>query len=293
MHYTILEIVWTVIPTIIVFVIFIYGAITFIDLRRIPNDALTIKVMGRQWSWKFTYNNGVSLNTQSRCSKPNYKSKYDCERNQANWFSGDYMIVPLGKKVRLEMSSVDVIHSFYIPAFRVKQDVVPNMTSYLWFEATKLGTYDLFCTEYCGLDHSGMISKVIVKPIPEFIAWLDKTKQEQEQEDSLSLSNEDLIKRGEVLFKEKKGCVACHRLDGQRLVGPPLNGLFGKQEKLTNGDLITVDDNYIRESILEPSAKIVEGDPPYPPMNIQDVTEQEVNALVEFIKSCKKINCGS
>ncbi len=286
--HTQLEIIWTVIPTIIVMVVFAYGTITYAKMRTIPENAQIISVVGKQWSWEFTYANGVKINTQSVCSEPKYKSAYDCNRYHHKWTAGDELVVPLGK-VRFNMTSSDVIHSMYIPAFRVKQDVVPGITSVLWFEAIKLGTYDLFCTEYCGLDHSGMLAKVKVVSQFEFISWLKTTQNLQDKSRTRVSSVQEKIVLGQQLFKVKKGCVACHRLDGNRLVGPPLNGLLNKKEVLQNGNTVVIDENYLRESLLSPGAKVVKG---YPPMNAQDLEPQEIDALVQFLKSCKKVNCA-
>ena len=291
-HNTRLEIVWTIIPSVLMLIVFYYGTVSFYKMRTIPQNAKQIEVTGKQWSWKFSYSNGVSVSTQSTCSDASLKSKYDCERKGHRWRQGEKLVVPVNQQIKMRMSSLDVIHSLYIPAFRVKQDVVPGITSYLWFIAIKPGLYDIFCTEYCGLDHSGMIGKVEVKTIPEFEAWLTSAKEEQKKLETLVQTPEELAKMGAELFKVKKGCVACHRLNGERLVGPPLNDLYGKKEILTSGKQITVDENYLTESITSPGAKVVRGDPPYPPMNAQDVNENEVKALVEFLKACKGIDCG-
>ena len=284
-----LEFFWTVVPSVLMLVIFYYGAVSFFHMRDIPEGARQIDVTGKQWSWKFTYANGVTASTQSSCSEAKYRSRYDCERKGHLWKSGEPLVVPINQRIQLRMNSLDVIHSFYIPAFRVKQDVVPGLTSRLWFVATKPGDYDLFCTEYCGLNHSGMIGKVEAKTIPEFQGWLASTKEKQEKLAALVQTPEELAKWGAELFKQKKGCVACHRLDGKPLVGPPLNDIYGKTEYLTSGAQVKVEENYISESILNPAAKVVKG---YPPMNAQDVNANEVKALVEFLKLCKGINCG-
>ena len=291
-HNVKLEVIWTIIPTLVMFVVFYYGAVTYYQMRTLPKEYLQIDVVGRQWSWKFVYSNGITANTQSVCTNAEFKNQLDCEVKGYSWKQGEPLVVPINQKIVLRMNSKDVLHSFYVPAFRVKQDVVPGMTSKLWFIANRIGTYDIFCTEYCGLDHSGMIGKVTVKPIEEYKAWLTKVKKEQEKAATLIQDPAQMVALGKELFLVKKGCVACHRLDGKRLVGPPLNGIFGKTESLTNGSKITVDENYLYESIMDPSAKIVKEDPPYPTMNAQDVNEIEAKAIVEFLKGCKNMNCG-
>ncbi len=291
-HNSKLEFVWTVIPSVVMMVIFYYGSVLFYEMRTIPKSGRQIDVTGKQWSWKFSYTNGITVSTQSTCSNTEYISEYDCEQRGYRWKAGGALVVPINQQIQLRMQSLDVIHSFYIPAFRVKQDVVPGLTSRLWFIANKLGSYDIFCAEYCGLNHSGMIAKVEVKTMPKFKEWLAFNKERQEKESSLTKSTEELVQWGAQLFKEKKGCVSCHRLDGKRLIGPPLNDLYGRTEHLTDGTKIKVEENYIIQSILYPSMKIVKGDPPYPPMNAQDVNSNELKALVEFLKSCKGVNCG-
>ena len=288
-HNKVLEIIWTIVPAVLMMVVFYYGVIYFIDMRTFPKQVYEIDITGRQWSWKFTYPNGVSGSTQSTCSKTEYKNQYDCERYYATWKQGQPMVLPINKKIKLRMTSVDVIHSFYVPAFRVKQDVVPGVISYLWFETTKKGVFDLFCTEYCGLDHSGMLGKVHVLSEDEFLLWLNKEQKKQESLQNVNLSTKEMIQLGADLF-QKKACIACHALTGQRLVGPALNNLYGKTEKLDDGTTVKIEENYLRESILNPNAKIVEG---YPRggMAAQDVTPLEVNALVEFLKACTTEGC--
>ena len=291
-HNTRLEVIWAIIPTLVMFVLFYYGATTYYQMRTMPKEYRQIDVTGRQWSWKFTYPNGVTTNTQSACTNAEFKNQLDCEVKGFSWKAGEPLVVPINQKVVLRMRSKDVIHSFYVPAFRVKQDVVPGITSKLWFTANRIGTYDIFCAEYCGLDHSGMIGKVIVKLADEYESWLVAAKEEQEKMAALAQNPEQMAALGKELFSIKKGCVACHRLDGKRLVGPPLNGIFGKTRSFMDGSTVTADENYLSESIMDPAAKIVKESPPYPPMNAQDVNENEVKAIVEFLKGCRDINCG-
>lgn len=179
----ILEIIWTVVPTLLVLAMFYYGWIGYRKLQVVPADALKVKVTARMWSWAFEYGNGKQ---------------------------GDLLDLPLGGPVRLDLSSEDVLHSFYLPAFRIKKDVVPGMQTTLWFTPDEPGTYDLFCAEYCGVGHSAMLSKVVVLPEQEFEAWLQGGKEETE-----GAPKADLPK--------VKGCTGCHSLDGSRLVGPTLN----------------------------------------------------------------------
>ena len=187
-----LEIIWTVVPVLLVLTMFYYGLTGFNFLKKVPVDAMKVKVIARQWSWLFEYENG----TKSTELK-----------------------VPVGKPVKLSLTSQDVIHGFYAPAFRIKQDVVPGMTNTLWFQPTEVGAWDVFCTQYCGLQHAKMVTQIVVLPVEEFNSWYQKGREEMEAVKGKS--------RGAQLFQEK-GCMACHSMDGTPRVGPSLKGLFGK-----------------------------------------------------------------
>jgi len=246
-----LEITWTVIPTLIVLTMFYYGLTGFQFLKKVPEGAMVVKVIARQWSWLFQYENGIQ----------------DPE-----------LRVPVGKPVKLLLTSLDVIHGFYVPAFRIKQDVVPGMTNTLWFQATQVGTYDVMCSQYCGLEHSHMLSKVIVLPEEEFAKWYQG-------------------KKGEVVAKgpppgyklyQEKGCVACHSTDGSPRVGPSFKALFGKTEKvITAGkeQTVVVDEAFVRNYIKDPNVVRVEGYPPIMPKI--SMTDEELTALVDYIKGLK------
>jgi cytochrome c oxidase subunit 2 len=239
-----LELLWTIIPTIIVMVMFFWSAAVYVRMTRIPDDAMEIYVIGKQWMWKIQHPSGPrEINT---------------------------LHVPIGKPVKLTMTSQDVIHSFYIPAFRVKQDVLPGRYSYQWFTATKPGEYHLFCAEYCGTQHSGMIGKVIAMPPAEYEAWLSGV-----------VKDETLDKAGARLF-EQYGCAACH---GQQ--APTMAGLYMSQRKLTDGTTVVADDKYLRESILNASAKVTEGYPPIMPSYRGQLTEEQLVQIIEYIKSLK------
>ena len=246
-----LEIVWTVIPTLIVLTMFYYGLTGFQFLKKVPEGSMVIKVIARQWSWLFDYENGTK----------------DSE-----------LRVPVGKPVKLILTSQDVIHGFYAPAFRIKQDAVPGMTTYLWFQPTEVGTFDVLCTQYCGLEHSHMLTKIVVLPQEEFTKWYQAKKQEA------ALKGPPL---GPKLYQEK-GCAGCHSTDGSLRVGPTFKGLFGKTEiVLTAGreQTIVVNETFVREHISEPNVEIVKGYPPVMPKI--SLTHEELTALVEFIKNLK------
>ena len=247
-----LEIVWTVLPSVLVMAMFYYGWAGYLTLRTVPKDALEVTATARMWRWNFSYANGRT---------------------------SPKLVVPVGKPVLVNLVSADVLHGFFLPAFRVKRDVVPGMTNQAWFVADKAGSYDLFCSQYCGKEHSAMITTVEALPEADFTAWL-----EQKEKPGAGEEKPD----GARLAKEK-GCLACHSLDGVRGVGPTFKGLFGKQQSvLQDGKpvVITADDAYLRESIRSPNTKIVEGFQPIMPA-ISDLTAAEVEALVEYIKGVK------
>ncbi len=246
-----LEITWTVIPTLIVLTMFYYGLTGFEFLKKVPPGAMTVKVIARQWSWLFQYENGIQ-DTELR--------------------------VPVGRPVKLLLNSLDVIHGFYIPAFRIKQDVVPGMTTYLWFQPTQVGTFDIMCSQYCGLEHSHMLSKMIVLPEEEFTKWYQSTKEKVAAKGPLP---------GEKLYQEK-GCVGCHSTDGSPRVGPTFKGLLGKSEEVIKAgkeQKIVVDEAFIRNYIQNPNVVKVEGYPPIMPKI--SMTNEELTALVDYIKSLK------
>ncbi len=251
-----LEIVWTIIPTILVMLFFYFGLQGFLKMRDVPENAMEIKVDAGMWWWKFTYPNGLEQNTAQG------------------------LTVPADTPIYLPLHSDDVVHSFYVPAFRVKMDVVPKAAgaedNYTWFEATQIGDFDLFCAEYCGLNHAQMITKVHVLTKPDFQAWLDEQSAEQLKQKAEN--------PGQALITSK-GCFACHSSDGTKLIGPSFKGLFGKTEMVvTNGEdrEITVDEAYLKTAIMEPGKDIVKGyQPLMPPL---PMTADEVQAIIEHIK---------
>jgi cytochrome c oxidase subunit 2 len=246
-----LEITWTVIPTLIVLTMFYYGLTGFDFLKKVPPGAMVVKVIARQWSWLFRYENGIE----------------DKE-----------LRVPVGKPVKLLLTSQDVIHGFYAPAFRIKQDAVPGMTNYLWFQPTQVGSFDVMCSQYCGLEHSHMLTKIVVLPEEKFTEWYRSGKEEIATKGP---------SRGPQLYQEK-GCAGCHSLDGSRRVGPSFKGLFGKPEEvITVGkeQKVVVDEAFIRNYIKDPNVVRVKGYPPIMPRI--SMTEEELTSLVEYIKSLK------
>jgi cytochrome c oxidase subunit 2 len=246
-----LEIVWIVLPTLLVLAMFWYGWKEYLVLRTVPKGALQVTATARMWSWNFRYGGG---RTSSK------------------------LYVPVGRPVRVELVSQDVIHGFFLPAFRVKRDVVPGMTNYAWFVASKPGSYDLFCSQYCGTGHSAMITTVEALPEAEFALWLTQGAG------GIAAAKIDGRK-----LAEGKGCLGCHSLDGSPGVGPSFKGIMGRSVVvLTKGAerTITVDDAYLRRSIVDPPADLVKGFPPIMPA-FGDLKKDEIEALIEFIITVK------
>ena len=245
-----LEITWTVIPFLISMVIFVWGASVFFAMSRPPDETLNIYVVGKQWMWKFQHLDGQR------------------EINELH--------VPVGRPVKLIMTSEDVIHDVFVPAFRVKADVVPGRYTHLWFQPTRPGRYQLFCAEYCGTRHSGMTGQVIVMDPSEYQTWLSGGAPEG-----------SLASAGAKLFQDL-ACNTCHRPDAQGR-GPVLEGLFGNTVQLQSGETISVDEAYVRESILRPAAKVAAGFQPIMPTFQGLVTEEQLLELIEYVKSLKTL----
>jgi cytochrome c oxidase subunit 2 len=247
-----LEIIWTVIPTIIVMIMFYYGWAGFSPMRNVPKDAIAVKAVARMWSWTFEYPNGKK---------------------------SDKLIVPFNKPVKLDLTSVDVIHSLYVPAFRIKEDVVPGRNNMMWFAANKLGSYDLFCAEYCGLRHSYMFTTVEVVDDAAWQEWIKTPEGE---------SDLDKVAVGFNVIK-MNGCVACHSSDGTKLVSNSFKGIWGKTHKvITDGKErdIVVDAEYIKKSVYEPNADIVVGYNPGMMSSYKgQISEEEISQIAEYIKS--------
>jgi cytochrome c oxidase subunit 2 len=241
-----LELLWTVIPLGITMVMFVWGAQVFFHMTRAPKGAMEIFVVGKQWMWKAEHTGGAR------------------EINELH--------VPVGQPVKLIMGSEDVIHSFFIPDFRVKADVVPGRLNTLWFTATKPGKYHIFCTQYCGTKHSAMIGWVTVMEPAEYQAWLGG-----------GTSGGSMADNGAKLFQDL-ACSTCHLENGQGRA-PSLKGVYGKTVQLQNGQTVTVDEAYIRESVLNPQAKIVAGFQPIMPTFQGLVTEEQLLQLIAYIKS--------
>ena len=241
----VLELVWTVIPLVISLGTFVWSADVYVSGRRVPPGAMEVFVVGKRWMWKTQHMTGQR------------------EINELH--------VPIGVPVKLTLASEDVIHSFFIPAFRMKQDAVPGRYTTAWFEATQTGTFHLFCAEYCGTKHSQMIGWIHVMEPAAFQSWL------------AGGATGSPAQEGEKLF-QSLACITCHRADSQGR-GPRLEGLFGRTVRLSTGETLVADADYIRESILNPTAKVVDGYQPIMPTFQGLVTEEGVMELVAYIQS--------
>ena len=257
-----LEIVWTVVPLVLFLSIFYYGWTNYEYMRQAPRDAMAVQVTARQWSWSFQYPNGK----QSKV-----------------------LFAPIGKPMKMEVRSADVVHGFFVPSFRIKIDAVPSRTNTTWFQATKLGSFDIECTVICGVDHSLMLSKVIVVPEDEFKAWYFGGDDAPEPGKSFRASEAhpglDGLPPGLAVLTAK-GCLTCHSVDGKPKVGPTLKAIYGKEQQVLIAGVpktITVDDAYLRRAITDPMAQVVRGYPPAMPLT--PLTEQELSEVVRYIKT--------
>ncbi len=266
--HALLEGIWTGVPLVMFLVIFYYGWTNYNYVRQAPRDSMVVKVAARQWSWSFQYPNGKQATE---------------------------LYVPLGKPMKLDIRSQDVVHGFYIAAFRLKIDALPNRDTYTWFEATKLGAYDIQCTVICGVKHSAMLSRVVVVPEDEFRAWYfgdENAPLPGTRTASLGESAHPPIP-GEpagLTVMRQKGCLTCHSTDGRTMVGPTFKGIFGRTSEVVlaqAGEIVpqTADEAYLRRSIEHPQDQLVRGYPPAMPA--QRLQANEVDEVVAYLKTLK------
>ncbi len=258
-----LDITWTVVPTVLFLVMFVYGWTNFSYMREAPRDAMVIGVTARQWAWSFTYPNGKQTSE---------------------------LYLAENRPVKLELRSLDVIHGFFVPAFRIKEDVVPGNNNYTWFVPTQLGSFDIECTVICGLSHANMLSKVVVVPVSDFEDWYFGNADAPVVKQTSPAAPEKRVEASPALnILNQKFCSTCHSIDGSVLVGPSLKGLYGKKETVIDSkgkerDIIA-DDAYLVRAIQDPGFEIVKGYPPAMPKN--PLTDSELKQVIEFIKSLK------
>jgi cytochrome c oxidase subunit 2 len=257
-----LEIAWTVIPLILFMAMFFYGWTNFDYMRKVPRDAMVITVTARQWVWSFTYPNG------KRTSE---------------------LILALDKPVKLELRSLDVIHGFYVPAFRIKEDVVPGKDNYTWFAPTRVGSFDIECTVICGVGHANMLSKVIVVPVSEFESWYFGDNDSLPSGKSVARAQESSKPQNPaIVILERESCLACHSLDGKVMVGPTFKNICGRAKVvIAKGKEreVPCDEAYLAKAIQSPMAEIVKGYPPtmpYDPLKVADLKQ-----VVDLIKSLR------
>ena len=247
-----LEIIWTVVPTIICVIVGVAGWQVFHEMRNPPANALEINVTGQKWKWDFEYSNGKKSTTD--------------------------FVVPVDEPVKLILTSRDVLHSFFIPSMRVKSDAIPKRYTFVWFRPIKTGDYHVFCTEYCGTEHSSMLANLKVVSRAEYERWVN---DDSEAAALLRMAPSEV---GQQLYTAK-GCNACHSLDGAVRTGPTFLKVFGREGKLKGGVSYKVDENYIRESILNPLAKVVEGYAPAMPSFDGQLTEAQIGHIIAFLKT--------
>ncbi len=277
-HNVPLEIMWTLVPTLLLGVIFVWGYQVYHAMVNAPANAYEIRVIGKQWLWQFQYDDGRTTVGE--------------------------LFVPVNKPVKLIMTSDDVLHSFFIPNFRVKQDVVPGMYTSVWFEAKMPGRHQIYCAEYCGTSHAGMLAQVVALNESDWTSFVRGKKLAAASFPAAGGENAGVagalaplapagsfakmtwVEQGKAL-SESKGCVACHTVDGIAKIGPSYKGLFGSKGEFVDGSTAVKDENYIRTSIENPQAKVLKGFNPIMPTFKGLLSTEEINALVAYIKSLK------
>ncbi|UFS69533.1 cytochrome c oxidase subunit II [Geomonas sp. RF6] len=253
--HTILEIIWVIVPSLLLVAIFAYGFIVFVKMRTPIPGATEIQLSASQFSWNFKYPNGhTSLNE---------------------------LRLPVGKPVKLVMTSTDVLHGMFIPAYRQKQDVLPGRYTYLWILPKQTGKFDIYCSQYCGSGHSLMRGTLIIMSDQEYAQW-----QAHEAQEAAAQATQPPEKKGEEAV-EHAGCLGCHSIDGMAKVGPTLKGVFGRKVELADGKTVTADEEYLRESLVDPNAKVVKGFQPIMPSFKATLKPDDISAVIAYLKTLK------
>lgn len=250
-HSTKIEVIWTVIPTLLVLFIFYWGFKDYISMRMPKGDVIEIKAKGQKWQWGFDYGWGQVY--------------------------PHVLTIPVNTPIKLVMISTDVLHSFYIPNLRVKRDVIPNRYTTIWFEADKEGSYQIFCTEYCGLEHWKMLARMDVVSEEEYDKW---TKEE-----AAKVAGQNPVEHGRSLYQAN--CASCHSIDGTAMACPTWKGLYGSTRSFTDGSTVKADENYLKESIYYPTKKIVNGYKNVGMPAYLHLSQEEVDHIIEYIKTVK------
>jgi cytochrome c oxidase subunit II len=276
-----LEFLWSFIPFLIFIFVFFWGWKIYHDMRSFPKDSLEIHAFAKKWEWRFMYKNGMEARSGL---------------NDKNEPTPPTLVVPVGKPIKMIMASEQIVannpdrkdaavlHSFYVPAFRIKQDVVPGRYTAVWFQAEEVGEYWIFCTEYCGAGHYSMKGKIKVVPQDEFERWIAG-----DEGGAVVAGGNDpmaLAKRGKVLY-QNNACIGCHSLDGKVNAGPSWKGMWGEIHEMADGAKVKVDETYVRESILNPTAKVVKGYAPVMPSYAGSLKDDDITAIIEFMKTIK------
>ncbi len=256
-----LETAWILIPTVLFLVMFVYGWTNFSYMREVPREAMVIEVTGRQWAWSFKYPNGKQTTE---------------------------LLLALDKPVKLELRSLDVIHGFFIPAFRIKEDVVPGKANYTWFVPIQLGSFDIECTVICGVSHADMLAKTVVVPVDDFETWyFGDANTPLPGRSAPSTPSVELAGNSALQILQDKFCTTCHSIDGTPMVGPTLKGIYGEKRIVTDSEgmefEVLVDDDYLVKAIQDPTAENIKGYPPAMPKN--PLNDTELQFVVEYIKS--------
>ena len=242
----------TIVPTFFCIIVGVYGYRVFVEMRTPPADAIEINVYAKKWMWNFEYSNGKNVPSEA--------------------------VIPVDRPVKFIMQSSDVLHSFFVPSMRVKADAIPGRYTYVWFRPVKTGEFNVFCTEYCGLDHSKMIAKLKVVSHAEYDRWLNDKSAE------MMAARMTPAKRGAALFKEK-GCVGCHSIDGTKMTGPTFLKIWGREELLSDGSKVVVDENYFRNSVLNPKSQIVATYQNMMPPFEGQIDDQGISDLIAYAKT--------